>query len=103
NLKELVPVNKINVSFYNKKRDWIFLPTQVEFFISEDGTNYTSVKKLYAKTDGAANSIVSVPAEFPSVQARYIRVLAKTIGKIPEGFEGAGQDAWLFADEVVVE
>jgi len=102
-LREKQPVQKISVNFYNKNRDWIFLPTTVEFFTSDDGNNYQSVKKVTVVSDGAANSIVNALAEIPSTQSRFIRVVATSAGKIPEGFEGAGQDAWLFADEVVVE
>jgi hexosaminidase len=35
--------------------------------------------------------------------ARYIRVIAENAGKIPEGKPGAGIDAWLFVDEIIVE
>jgi len=96
-------IKKISVNFYNKNRDWIFLPGDIEFYTSNDGINFQSVKKMTVAPDGAANSIVNASAEFPSTDARYIRVVAKTTGKIPEGKDGAGNDSWLFADEIVVE
>ncbi|HYH55750.1 MAG TPA: hypothetical protein VD772_04010, partial [Anseongella sp.] len=34
---------------------------------------------------------------------RYIKVTARNYGKIPQGKEGAGHEAWLFVDEIVVE
>jgi hexosaminidase len=37
------------------------------------------------------------------VNARYVRVVAETTGIIPDGKPGAGNPAWLFADEIVIE
>jgi hexosaminidase len=37
------------------------------------------------------------------VTARYIKVIAKNYGKIPEGKAGAGNAAWLFVDEIQVD
>ena len=96
-------IRKMSINFYNKNRDWIFLPVEVEFFVSVDGTQFQSVKKTEITVDSSANSLLNATVELPAMEARYVRVLAKNIGKIPEGHEGAGQDAWLFADEIVVE
>jgi hexosaminidase len=35
--------------------------------------------------------------------ARYIKVIAKNYGMIPDGKPGAGNKAWLFADEIQVD
>jgi hexosaminidase len=37
------------------------------------------------------------------MNVRYIRVLAKNRGSCPDWHPGAGNPAWLFIDEVVVE
>ena len=34
---------------------------------------------------------------------RYVRVQAKNIGVCPAGHPGAGEKAWVMADEIVVE
>jgi hexosaminidase len=39
----------------------------------------------------------------PRQSARYIKVIAKNYGQIPEGKPGAGNPAWLFADEIKVD
>jgi hypothetical protein len=35
--------------------------------------------------------------------ARYLKVSAKNIGICPSWHKGAGEKAWIFADEIVVE
>jgi len=37
------------------------------------------------------------------LSCRYIRVIAKNYGIIPSGNPGAGNPAWLFADEIEVD
>jgi hexosaminidase len=39
---------------------------------------------------------------FPKQHARYLKVVAKNYGLIPEGMPGAGNKAWVFADEIQV-
>ena len=34
---------------------------------------------------------------------RYLRIVIKNPGKLPEGLPGAGYDSWIFMDEVMVE
>jgi hexosaminidase len=34
---------------------------------------------------------------------RYVRVTATNAGVIPDGLPGAGNKAWLFVEEIVVE
>jgi hypothetical protein len=36
------------------------------------------------------------------VKARYVRVRAFNIGKIPSWHPGAGGDPWIFVDEILI-
>ncbi|MBT4970615.1 MAG: hypothetical protein HOM80_16540, partial [Bacteroidetes bacterium] len=40
--------------------------------------------------------------EFDKIEARYIRLKATNIKKLPDWHEAAGSDAWLFVDEIIV-
>ena len=35
-------------------------------------------------------------------KARYVRIIARNIAKIPEGQRAAGRPAWLFVSEIVI-
>ena len=37
------------------------------------------------------------------VIARYVKVLAKNYGTLPEGHQGVGGDAFIFVDEIEVK
>ena len=34
------------------------------------------------------------------MRMRYVKIIAESAGKIPDGKPGAGHDAWLFVDEI---
>ena len=38
----------------------------------------------------------------PVAQAKYLKIIAQCLDKIPTGNAGAGSPAWLFIDEVMV-
>ncbi len=85
-------------------RAWIFLPEKVDFAVSTDGKNYqtiASVKNDVDKKDTEVQ-IKNFTAKF-STKARYIKVVAKNTGTCPEWHWGAGNKAWIFADEIVIK
>jgi hexosaminidase len=86
-------------------QSWIMLPQKVEFFVSDDGRNWnqlTTVKHKIPADDFKPQShafIYQVPVP---IKARYIRAVATNFGKLPEWHNGAGGDAWIFADELII-
>jgi hexosaminidase len=68
---------------------------------SNDGINYSILgKSSEFKSDTLTMGWITV--SFPQTNARYIKLLAKNYGEIPDGQPGAGNKAWLFADEIRV-
>lgn len=98
-------ISYLGMNCYQYINSWIFAPTFVEYYISEDGKNFelvhTEHSPLSEKEKG--NLIVTIDQTFSSKKARYIRVFAKNKGKNPEWHDAAGADAWLFVDEIVVK
>jgi len=91
---------KIHTNEQNGSR--IYLPQYVEVLTSNDGQNFTSV--------GKSNEFVKdtltmgwITVTFPAQSARYLKVLAKNYGMIPDGKPGAGNKAWLIIDEIQVD
>lgn len=80
---------------------WVYLPQYVEVLTSNDGNNFTSAGKSsdFVK-DTLTMGWITVPVSKQS--SRYIKVVAKNYGAIPDGKPGAGNKAWLFADEIQV-
>ncbi len=102
-LEKIQTIRRLSVSFYNKNRSWIFLPVRVSFFLSSDSIHWQKIYETSAINDTLANSIVPVTLLVDHMEARYIRVVAQNTGRCPHGHPGEGKEAWLFADEIVVE
>ena len=72
----------------------------VEVFGSVDGQAYAKLGE--AADPGGDAAVVRLTAAFAPVRTRYLKVLVHN-RVIPAGFDGAGQGAWLFVDEIEVE
>lgn len=83
---------------------WIYLPASLEVFISKDGKNFTSVGATTSyEKDNTGFLSGNMTVSFAPVTARYIKLVAKNYGKIPDGKPGASNPAWLFIDEIQVD
>lgn len=97
-------INRLAGSFLQEIYSWIWMPTEVEYFISDDGRNFRSVGKVKNEVPVDADGAFVQEMEVrPRTEARYVKMVAKTIGTCPEGHVGAGQKAWIFCDELVIE
>jgi hexosaminidase len=97
--------SKVSLHYVNSKTAWIYPPTGVELLVSDNGKDFRSVGQRSVDAAAMSGSTVeTVSFELPkAVSARYLKVVVKTFGVIPEAAPGAGNGAWLFVDEVVVE
>lgn len=103
-LQEKKPVNSISATFLQDTRAWIILPTKVEYYISDDNKNFALVKTV-ENTIPPQNYDLLVH-EFtasPATAARYIKVKAYNFGKLPQWHQGAGDNAFIFIDEIMVQ
>ena len=72
--------------------------------VSEDGEKFIPFGTF--KNEGPVDDYTEKVQDFVvkgSAKARYVRVKAKNFGTIPEWHLGAGGDAHIFVDEIVVE
>lgn len=106
-LGEVKKIKTISAGFLQDINSWIFYPSQVEFLYSVDNVNFspagTVENKVSPKADGGQKQ--DLVLKMNPIKARYIKVVAKNIGKCPSWHKGFiyGGDAWIFADEILVE
>lgn len=98
-MDEVQMVNSISMNFHNKVNDWVHHPLEVIVMGSDDGKVYSEVGKMIKRKTGRVVVNFKIPIK---QKIRYLKVLAKN-QVIPEGFNGAGEKAWIFIDEVIVE
>jgi hexosaminidase len=95
-------VRSVRMHTLDQNGSWVYLPAYVEVETSPDGVSYTAAGR---SSEFVRDTLTMgfVPVRFNPVQARYLRITAKNYGIIPAGMPGAGNKAWLFADELIVE
>ena len=105
-LKEVKSVNEISARFLQDQRSWILMPTKVDYYISEDNVNFTFFGSVNNTLDPKLeeNTILNFTSnETKDKKARYVKVIAKNFGKLPEWHQGAGGDAFIFVDEITIK
>jgi hypothetical protein len=103
-LGKTTEISEVSLGAMQFLASWIFLPTGVEFFVSSDGNQYTSVGKVAGDPahDRVEDMIRELTVRFSQQPARYIRVVATNKAICPDWHVGAGGKAWIFADEITV-
>ena len=97
-------INRLAGSFLQEQGSWIFMPKEVEFFVSDDGKKFRSVgKAINYVAEDEEDAVIQELAVRPRCEARYVKMAAKNIGTCPEWHVGAGQPAWIFCDEFIIE
>ena len=97
-------VSSVTVHSLTRQTSWIWQPRSAEVFGSADGTTFTSLgatNDFIQSKSPTGNGLMNIAFNVTSV--RYVKVLVKNWGIIPEGSNaGAGNKAWLFVDEIEV-
>lgn len=98
-------LHELSLGCYQDQQAWIFMPLEVRFSLSADGRIYTSlppVKNIVnERTDGIV--IRNFSSQVNGKSARYIKVVAINRGNCPAWHAGAGKQAWVFVDEIVIK
>ena len=104
-LGKTVNINKIAAGFLHNQRDWIFLPVNIEFGVSNDGktVEHSSLIENKIPSDKPDISRHEFSHSLNNVKGRFVHIKAKNINTCPDWHPGAGGKAWIFADEVIVE
>ena len=105
-LQETKDITEISARFLQDQRSWILMPTKVEYFISDDNINFTYCGSATNTLDPKIeeNTILNFSSnETKGKKARYVKVIAKNFGKLPEWHQGFGGDAFIFIDEIIVK
>jgi hypothetical protein len=104
-LEEVKEIRRME-SAYFQYGYWLRLfPDKVEYFVSDDGENFelAGVVKNSLPIDQYGGQQRDFIAEFAPRSARYVKVIAHTIGNTPDWHPGAGRPANILVDEIVVE
>ena len=88
-------ISKISTRFYNANGQWVYAPKAIE-----------------VQTDFGTLPVIKLPATDQTIldvnlkasgTTSFIKISVPSFGSIPDGLQGAGNKAWTFIDEIVVE
>ncbi len=96
-------ISEITAGFLQDENSWIFMPTELEFYVSKNGKKFKPagkvINEISPKEKGAIIKDYGIKL---STKARYIKVIAKNRGLCPPYHKGAGGKCWIFADEIFI-
>ena len=101
-------VRSVGLDCLQNMRSWIFFPSEVQVEYSLDGQTWHPFGRVqntlfpaeHARQEDYTQHTFAVSGH---VQARHLRITARNFGALPHWHVSAGQQAWLFADEIVVK
>ena len=103
-------VRMVGVNCLENMRSWIFYPKSLKVEYSLDGENWmpygekTELKFAPGEELQASQgeSHTQLFAAHKNVRAKYFKITLENYGKLPGWHLSAGEQAWLFADEIVI-
>jgi len=103
-LGDIQPIRKLETGFLQDAGAWIFMPVEVQYYVSTNGVDFNLEGTVANKISPRKNDveIQNFVLEL-NARARYVKVVAKNMGTCPDWHVGEGRPAWIFMDEIVVE
>lgn len=103
-LGNVKPIHTIGISCLEEIKSWIWFPSSVEIFVSDDGIQFTPEGII--KSAEPLNDYRPRTKEFTRdlrASGRFIKLkLHPGVDPIPTWHLGAGESCWIFADEIII-
>ncbi len=106
-LGEEQAISSVTVNFLQDQRSFIFYPTEVFCYISNDNHNFQLIGKqntnATTRSDDVKIKIVSF--DLKDKNAKYVKIVAKKLDRLPNwhsGYKSYGK-SWIFVDEIGVQ
>ncbi|ANQ52815.1 family 20 glycosylhydrolase [Flammeovirga sp. MY04] len=104
-LEKETEISKVEIGTLIKMKKGVFGPKSIEIYISDDQKDYQKVgeKALPITTKETADGISDYEVTFDKTASRYIKVIVRNYGKLPQWHNDSGKQAYVFIDEIIVE
>ena len=100
-------IASVSVNFLQDQGAWIFYPTEVQCLVSKDNKTFNAIssQKIDASKRHSELKIKTTEFKIPSGNYKYVKIIAKKMGKLPEWHLGYPLDgrSWIFADEISIK
>lgn len=99
-------IQSITAGYLQDTQAWIVFPKTVEYYVSTDGVTYDLYKTIengITADDYSVQRRLFTGFSQKPISARYVKVIAKNFGTLPEWHQGKGGEAFIFIDEIEVK
>jgi len=85
-------------------KPWILVPKKMKVYGSIDGKNFEFLGEISSKThpEDEIVQIEKLEVQFKKTKAKFVKIIAENYGKLPETHISAGEDAYIFLDEIKI-
>lgn len=103
-LGQVQQIRCITATFFQAHNYGIFLPSRVEYAVSQDGREYHTLGSLTSEPclRQQPDACKTFTAAGLQHTARYVRMQATNYGRMPAWQKSPGTPTWLFVDEILV-
>lgn len=101
------PLQEVQVNFLQDQRSWIFYPTEVACYVSNNGKTFQRIGKQKINSTKPSEDVTIKHVHFTQAgkKYRYVKIVAKKLGVLPTwhlGYKHNGR-SWLFVDEIEIK
>ncbi len=102
--RNAVPVQSISLSSLVDVGSYIFPAKLIEIWGGQDLKTLKLLGKIEPQqpTKSIPSSMKGFECKFATVKAKYIKIVAVPVPKLPKWHAGKGEKAWIFMDEILV-
>ncbi len=94
-------ISSVILHVFDENASWIYLPRSVEVtYLAEDKI---AGGKVTVDIDAVKQAGMKAIELKEKHRCRYIHIIARNFGNIPDGNPGSGNPAWLFVDEIEIK
>jgi len=94
-------IQSLSFKFFKGEGQWIYLPTRIAVYgILDGGKRQLLVETHEVKSD---DKIANITLPFSETTVSQLNIVIKNFGIMPEGSQGAGNEAFLFVDEIEIK
>jgi len=99
-MKEKTKLHEIAIGYINEPGRWILPPKSVSVFASDDGNLYKELLHHTVPLDNNDFKVGRIVLPIDSDSLRYMKVVVENYKKLPPSHPYAGENSWIFIDEI---
>lgn len=95
-------IDSIKVRYLQNFGDWILAPNGVDIFLSEDGKDFRKFTSQECSQSSRSSGIGEIEFKDLNLYTKYLKIVVKNPKKLPQEHPSAGNDAYIFLDEIEI-